>query len=214
IDYPKAKVFVDLLGTDDDIDPKVVAAVVDRILPDAPDRTTAQLRRRIRRLIMAADPDAAARRYQEAVTRRRFEHGAEPDGTALLAGRWLPADRAAAAAARLRAIADWIKHTGDPRSLDPIRADTPLARLQRLPVPGPDGQDHRLLPGDPDWPNREPEDAGDLEDAGAAGASDADDGEDAEDAEGVGEPPARAARRRVCPTCGTSRLSRGLELTA
>src|SRR5690606_24539353 len=28
IDYPKAKVFVDLLGTDDDIDPKVVAVVV------------------------------------------------------------------------------------------------------------------------------------------------------------------------------------------
>src|SRR5690606_15230843 len=149
IDYPKAKVFVDLLGTDDDIDPKVVAVVVDRVLPDAPGRTTAQLRRRIRRLVMAADPDAAARRsqeaatarcfvgplgtnadiaprvvaggvhrvlpdapdgtpaqlrrrirrlvmaagpdaaarrYQEAVTRRRFEHGAEPDGTALLAG--------------------------------------------------------------------------------------------------------------------------------
>src|SRR5690606_34664865 len=43
IDYAKAKVFVDLLGTDDDIDPKVVAVVVDRVLPDAPHRTTAQL---------------------------------------------------------------------------------------------------------------------------------------------------------------------------
>src|SRR5690606_35707615 len=103
IDYPKAKVFVDLLA---DIDPRVAAVVVDRVLPDAPDRTTAHLRRRIRRLVMAADPDTAARRYQEAVTRRRFEHGAEHDGTALLAGRWLPADRAAAAAARIRAIAD------------------------------------------------------------------------------------------------------------
>src|SRR5690606_8701764 len=170
--------------------------VVDRVLPDAPDRTTAQLRRRIRRLIMAADPDAAARRYQDAVTRRRFEHGAEPDGTALLAGRWLPADRAAAAAARIRAIADWIKHAGDPRSLDQIRADTLLDLIQGLPVPGPDGQDHRLLPGDPH------------------AAEDAEPGEDAEDGEDVGEPPARAARRRGCPTCGTSRLSRGLELAA
>src|SRR5690606_11679202 len=33
-------------------------------------------------------------------------------------------------------------------------------------------------------------------------------------ADDAGEPPARAARRRVCPSCGTSRLSRGLELTA
>src|SRR5690606_40568564 len=123
--------------------------VVDRVLPDAPDRPTAQWRRRSRRLIMAADPDSAARRYQEAVTRRRFEHGAEHDGTVLLAGRWLPSDRAAAAAARIRAIADWIKHAGDPRSLEQIRADTLLDLLQVLPVPGPDGQDHRLLPGDP-----------------------------------------------------------------
>src|SRR5690606_32421755 len=40
-----------------------------------------------------------------------------------------------------------------------------------------------------------------------------DGGEPAADEDG-GEPPARAARRRACPTCGVSRLSRGLELTA
>src|SRR5690606_35027838 len=87
-----------------------------------------------------------------------------------------------------------------PRSLDQIRADTLLDLIQGLPVPGPDGQDHRLLPGDP----HAAEDAGGREDLSDADA----------EADDAPEPPARAARRRVCPTCGTSRLSRGLELTA
>src|SRR5690606_33319745 len=59
IDYARAKVFADLLTTD--LDPTVIAAVVGRVLPDASHRTTAQLRRRIRKLIMTADPDAARR---------------------------------------------------------------------------------------------------------------------------------------------------------
>src|SRR5690606_38911944 len=87
-----------------------------------------------------------------------------------------------------------------PRSLDQIRADTLLDLIQGLPVPGPDGQDHRLLPGDP----HAAEDAGGRDDLSDADA----------EADDAPELPARAARRRVCPACGTSRLSRGLELAA
>jgi hypothetical protein len=97
--------------------------VVEAILPAAGGLTTGQLRARLRKLIVTADPDAAARRHAEAITRRRVEHGLDPDGTAILTGRHLPPQRAATAAARIDALARAAKRAGAPRTLDQLRAD-------------------------------------------------------------------------------------------
>ncbi len=202
LDWPKAKVCADAVR---DLHPTVAAAVLDRVLPDAARKTTGQLRARLARLVIKADPTAAKRRYHNGLEGRRLWRGREDDGTASLSGRFLPADRAAAADGRIQAIADWLKDNGDERSMDQLRADIALDLLQGLPVPGPDGQDPRPLPGDVDHPHG-------CDDAAASdnhGASDH--GPGGCTGSGAG---ARRGRRGRCPTCGLSRLSRGLELTA
>ena len=102
VDWPKAKLLADAVAG---LDPKVAGEVLNRVLPDAAVRTTGQLRARVYRLVMKADPEAARRRYRQGLKGRRVEHGREDDGTARLAGRWLPAARAAAANSRIQAIA-------------------------------------------------------------------------------------------------------------
>ena len=129
--------------------------MLSKLLPNADQRTTGQLRRRMYKLVVKADPDGAQRRYRAGLKTRRVEHGHDHDGTASLAGRCLPAARAAAAAARIQAIADWVKDGGDIRTVDQIRADVLLDLLQGLPVPGPDGQYGRPVPGDVDTPGAE-----------------------------------------------------------
>ena len=152
IDWPKAKVLADGITG---LDPQTARTVTGRLLPDAAERTTGQLRARLAKLVILADPDAARRRYRQGLKGRRVEHGREDDGTARLTGRWLPAARAAAANSRIQAIADWIKDGGDTRTVDQIRADILLDLLQGRPVPGPDGQLLHHLPGDPDHPGTE-----------------------------------------------------------
>lgn len=103
--------------------PPLARQLVDLVLPAAGGWTTGQLRARLRKLVIAADPEAAAQRQREALTRRRIEHGLDQDGTATLAGCHLPPERAAAAAARIDALARAAKRSGDTRSLDELRAD-------------------------------------------------------------------------------------------
>ncbi|BCB87221.1 HNH endonuclease signature motif containing protein [Phytohabitans suffuscus] len=115
--------------------PEAVARdMVDLILPAAAALTTGQLRVRLRRLVIEADPDAAAVRQREALTQRRIEHGLDPDGTATLAGRHLPPERAATAAARIDALAAAAKQAGDSRTLDELRADLYLDILNGIPT--------------------------------------------------------------------------------
>ncbi|BCB74142.1 HNH endonuclease signature motif containing protein [Phytohabitans flavus] len=104
----------------------VARRVTGLVLPVAGGLTTGQLRARLRKVVIAADPDAAASRQREALTRRRVEHGLDTDGTATLAGHHLPPDRAATAAARIDALARAAKRAGDARSLDELRADVYL----------------------------------------------------------------------------------------
>ncbi|BCB91491.1 HNH endonuclease signature motif containing protein [Phytohabitans suffuscus] len=101
----------------------VAREMVDLILPVAGELTTGQLRVRLRRLVIEADPSAAATRQRQALTQRRVEHGLDTDGTATLAGYHLPPDRAATAAARIDALAAAAKQAGDTRTLDELRAD-------------------------------------------------------------------------------------------
>jgi hypothetical protein len=64
--------------------------------------TTGRLRVRLARLVIAADPDGARRRYKNAVVGRWVGHGPDVDGTWLLEGRSLR--RAELARARLVAL--------------------------------------------------------------------------------------------------------------
>lgn len=80
-----------------------------------------QLRRRVRRAVLALDPAGAERRHQRAVTERRVEYRPEEDGMASLTAL-LPAPEAQLIYARLTAAATLLPAV-DPRTLDQRRAD-------------------------------------------------------------------------------------------
>ena len=80
-------------------------AVQDKVLPAAGDRTTAQLRAVLRRAVTAADPDGAEHRRGEAERRAKVSLYADDEGTATLTGQNMPAILAAAAHARITALA-------------------------------------------------------------------------------------------------------------
>jgi hypothetical protein len=143
VDYPKALL---LSKATYGLSDEQARAVVARILPDAPRRTTGQLRARLDTLVIKADPKAAKRRYRTGVQRRRLAHWRDHDGTAVLSGTGLPVDRSMAAWGRVDAIARWLKDTGDQRTLEQLRADVALDLLQGLPVSGPDGQTDQPTP--------------------------------------------------------------------
>src|SRR5690554_4717840 len=126
IDVPRARVLCEETALVDDTE---AAAVTDQVLSEAEGLTTAQLGRRVRRLVTEIDPEAARRRLEHGQKERRIETAQNPDGTADLVGRHLPPDRAAEAWSRIKAIARHLKQKGDQKSLDQIRADVFLALL-------------------------------------------------------------------------------------
>lgn len=131
IDLPRARVLCEETAhLEDDEAADVVAAIVG----EASRLTTVQLGRRLRRMVAERDPGAAKKRYDRGVRERRVESGSNPDGTAELWGRQLPADRAAAAWSRITALARSLRKMGDERSLDQIRADVFLDLLNGNPT--------------------------------------------------------------------------------
>ncbi|MBC6471406.1 DUF222 domain-containing protein, partial [Actinomadura alba] len=127
IDSRKARAICDgVLGIGHDIARKVEALV----LPDAPRLTARQLAVRVRKAIKDADPDAYERRRRTVEKGRRVELYDNPDGTADLTARDLPAEDADAAYNYLNALANALKADGDQRPIDAIRADVLLELLR------------------------------------------------------------------------------------
>lgn len=93
------------------------------ILGEAPELTTGQLGRRLRRRVMAKHPDAARRRYRQGVADRKIEGRTNPDGTADLLGRQLPVERVGTIMNRIEELARRHRRQGDDRPIDQIRAD-------------------------------------------------------------------------------------------
>lgn len=151
IDMPKMLVIADLAGWLDDR--AAARAIVDRVLVRAPEWTTGQLRARLRKLILAADPEAARRRCATAVSTRRVEMFGNPDGSGDVWGRSLPPQDVAAAWERLTAIARSARGAGDRRPMDQLRADAFLDLLvgQGVAAGGPVGRHTGGLP-EPEWP--------------------------------------------------------------
>jgi hypothetical protein len=126
IDAARAHVIVQGLAG---VSGEVAKKVTDQILEKASRWTTGQLRARIRKLVVEADPEDARDKYEAGLEERRVVVEANPDGTADLSGYELPADRVAEARDRINRIARTLKTGDEPRTLDQIRADVFLDLL-------------------------------------------------------------------------------------
>jgi hypothetical protein len=81
IDGPKARV---LTMDTAHLEPANAREVVDRIIDEVSDLTTGQLRARLRRLCIEADPEDAKSRYELLVSERKVVAEENPEGTAAL----------------------------------------------------------------------------------------------------------------------------------
>jgi hypothetical protein len=126
IDWRRAAVIV--RGTAS-LDETTARRVVDAVIDDAAGLTTGELASMLRRLGIEADPQRAADGYRDAVEQRRLVLEASPDGTANLLGLDLPPHLATAAARRIDRLAKTLNRTGEPRTIDQLRADVLLDLL-------------------------------------------------------------------------------------
>ena len=104
-------------------------SVVNAVIESAHRYTTGQLRTRLRKLCIEADPDEAARRYETAVAERRVATEADESGTAHLFGLDLPPDRLEAGLRNINDIAKSLRRRGETRTMDQLRADVLLDLL-------------------------------------------------------------------------------------
>jgi hypothetical protein len=103
--------------------------VDDRVAVEAPRLTSGQLRARIAKMCIEADPDEAQRRYDQALADRRVVAEATGDGTANLLGLDLAPHRVAAATRRINHLARSLRIAGEERTMDQLRADVVLDLL-------------------------------------------------------------------------------------
>ncbi|HEY1620288.1 MAG TPA: DUF222 domain-containing protein, partial [Streptosporangiaceae bacterium] len=125
------------------LDEGTARAVENDVLPGAGELTYAELRARLRRAVIIADPEGAEDRRKAAERRARVSLYPDDDGTATLTGTSLPAVHAAAAMARITALARAMKASGAGGGTDYLRAYIYLGLLLGTlpPIPPPaDGQ--------------------------------------------------------------------------
>jgi hypothetical protein len=127
IDWPRAKVFADELSVldDDQLAQKITA----NRLPHSGINTTGQLRARLRRDVLDADPAAAEERRHRGRQETRLEVWTEDSGNAALSGRELPPARALALFKQITATANWLKDHGVIGTINDLRAEVYLALL-------------------------------------------------------------------------------------
>ncbi len=104
-------------------------AVEEKVLSRAGGQTLGQLRAALRRAVIIADPDGAERRREEAERRAKVCLYPDEEGTATLAGQSLPGIRAAAAMARITAMARAMKASGAGGGIDLLRAQVFIGLL-------------------------------------------------------------------------------------
>ena len=129
------------------------------MLPAAGGQTTGMLRAALRRAVLAVDPAGAEARRKEAERRARVVLYPDQDQTATLAGQRMPVIHAAAAMARIKAMARARQADGDAGPLDLICAQIYLALLLGTPtqIPPPDAPPDTTRPATtPATPTRRP----------------------------------------------------------
>ncbi len=105
------------------------AQVEARVLPHAAGQTTGQLRAAARRAVLAIDPDGADQRRRDTEQHAKISLYPGEEGTATLTGSCLPGLQAAAAMARITAMARALKSSGADGGLDLLRAHIYLGLL-------------------------------------------------------------------------------------
>jgi hypothetical protein len=148
IDLSRARVIAEATGVLDDDTARAVEAAV---LPGAGDRTTSQLRAVLRRAVIAADPEGCEQRRKEAERKARVCLYPDEEGTASLTGQNLPGTRAAAAMARISALARALRAAGAGGGIDLLRAQVFIGLLLgTMPgIPPPDGSPNEPPPDEP-----------------------------------------------------------------
>jgi hypothetical protein len=126
IDLQRARLIAEATSLLDDETAQSVEQVV---LPRAGEQTTAQLRTALRRSVIAADPEGAERRREEAERRAKVSLYGDQDNTATLLGSGLPTVQAAAAMSRITALARAMKSSGMPGGIDLLRAQVYIGLL-------------------------------------------------------------------------------------
>lgn len=137
IDLTRARTLVyatDHLTSDDARD------VVDRVLKDAPRLTGGQLRARIQRICLEVDSESARRKTEKTIEGRRVYPEMTVDGAVNILGLDLPPKEATSASNRVDSLAQRLKRSGDPRTIDQIRADVFLDLLNGRSPETPDGR--------------------------------------------------------------------------
>jgi hypothetical protein len=127
IDLARARVVVDQTCH---LEPEVRDKVVRVALERAPIQTTGLLAARIRRLAIWVAPDNAREKYRQGLEERRVVSDANPDGTANLSGLQLSPADTQSVMRKINRLSHQVKATGDPRSIDQIRADIFLDLLK------------------------------------------------------------------------------------
>ena len=127
IDLRRARVMV--AGTAH-LSEETARLIVDQVIERAARMTTGQLHALLRRLCLETDPEAAAKRFEQAVEDRRIVMEPSVEGTAHLSGFDLAPDRAAAAMQRITDLAQSLKTGAEARTLDQLRADVFLDLLE------------------------------------------------------------------------------------
>ncbi len=136
------------------LDEDTARAVENDVLPGAGELTYAQLRARLRRAVIIADPEGAEDRRKAAERRARVSLYPDDEGTATLTGTSLPAPHAAAAMARITALARALKASGAGGGTDLLRAHIYLGLLLGTlpPIPPPADTGQPDEPTDDDQP--------------------------------------------------------------
>jgi hypothetical protein len=118
LDAPRARVFVDVLGSTAD---GVAEAVSVEVLPRAAGLSLGRLRRDLTRAALAADADLAEQRRADAEQQADVRLRPTADGMAELTGE-MPAPLAAACWSTVDELAWMVKNDGDPRPIGALRA--------------------------------------------------------------------------------------------
>ncbi|MFA1550577.1 HNH endonuclease signature motif containing protein, partial [Actinomadura chokoriensis] len=132
LDMAKARVICEVT---EHLPPETAGRVESAALEKAPEQTTGQLRRRIKRIAQRLAPEAIEERKREALRQRRLEVWDTPSGTSDLALCDLAPEDAHAIHNKITAAARGIKADGDTRPLNAIRADLATQLLHGAQLP-------------------------------------------------------------------------------
>lgn len=118
LDWPRARVFIDVLGPTAE---GVAEAVSAQLLPEAAGLSVGRLRRELGRAVLAADAAAAEQRRAAAERCAEVRLFSTADGMAEFAAE-MPAPLAAACWSTIDELAWMVKHDGDARPIGALRA--------------------------------------------------------------------------------------------